>query len=328
MSPVVVVTGSSAGAGRAIAAQFATHGYAVGLLARSHERLEATAAALAECGASVCPVSADVADPAAVENAADRIESQLGPIAIWVNNAMATAFAPFNQLNADEFRRGTEVTYLGTVYGTMAALRRMRAHGYGTIVQVSSALSYRATPLQSIYCGAKFAIRGFTESLRTELLHERSKIHMTMIHLPAINTPQFDWALNRTGQRARPVPPVFDPEVAARAVFFGATHRRRDVWVGWPTVKAIVANTIAPGFLDRMLAQQGYHSQTTDEPLPIDAPGNLFESPAGSWGSHGRFGTEARRYCSTWTSEQRGVLALTTVLLGAVGLLRVVSRRH
>src|SRR4051795_13159570 len=227
----VVVTGAAGGVGRATARAFAKRGANVGLLARGVEGLEAAAREVAQEGGTALVLPADVADAEAVERAAAAVEERFGPIDIWVNCAMATIFSPFADLTPDEYRRATEVTYLGYVYGTMAALRRMRLRDRGTIVQVGSALAYRAIPLQSVYCGAKFAIRGFTDSIRSELIHDRLMVHLTMVVLPALNTPQFDWALNKMGKRARPVAPIFQPEVAARAIYFAATRRRREVWV-------------------------------------------------------------------------------------------------
>ena len=207
-------------------------------------------------GVRALPIPTDVADAAAVEAAADRAEEELGPIDVWVNVAMATVFSPVAELTAEEVERGTRVTYLGQVHGMMSALKRMRVRNRGTIVNVGSALAYRSVPLQSIYCGAKAAIRGFTDSLRSEIIHDKLNVHLTMVDLPAMNTPQFDWALNKMGRKAKPVAPIFEPEVAARAIFFAATHKRRDIWLGWPTVKAILANRIAPG-LHRPLPRDG-----------------------------------------------------------------------
>jgi len=280
MSKVVVITGASAGVGRATAELFARRGWKVGLLARGEERLADAAEAVRALGTQAIAIPTDVADAAAVERAAERIEYELGPIDVWVNNAMATVFAPVAKITPDEFRRGTEVTYLGQVHGTLSALKRMRRRNRGTIVNVGSALAYRAIPLQSVYCAAKYAVRGFTDSLRTEIIHDRLKVHLTMVHLPAMNTPQFDWALNKMDRRPQPVPPIFQPEVAARAILFAATHRRREVWVGMPTLKAIVANKIAPGLLDRYLAGRGYEGQLTKEPKPADSPANLYRSVA------------------------------------------------
>ncbi|HTV80032.1 MAG TPA: SDR family oxidoreductase [Steroidobacteraceae bacterium] len=326
MNRIAVVTGASAGVGRATAVEFAKQGCDVALLARNAQRLEAAARECRAFGVRALALPADVADAAAVEAAAARAEQELGPFDIWVNVAMATVFAPVLKLTAAEIRRATEVTYLGQVHGTLAALRRMRTRNLGTIINVGSALAYRAVPLQSLYCGAKFAIRGFTDSLRSEILHDGLKVHLCMVDLPAMNTPQFDWARNKTGRKAMPVPPVFQPEVGARAIYFAATHRRRNVWVGMPTVKAILADRIAPGLLDRYLAKAGYTGQLTDEPLPEDEPGNLFDSVDGPYGAHGRFDAQARpvswelitdRHRSAlWTAAGVGLLAGLLLLAG------------
>jgi short-subunit dehydrogenase len=320
MALVVVVTGGSAGVGRATVEAFARAGWDVGIIARGQERLDAAGMAVRRLGQQACTIVADVADADSVERAADEIENALGPIDVWVNNAMATVFSPVSRLTAAEFMRGTQVTYLGQVHGTMAALRRMRSRDRGTIVNVGSALSYRAIPLQSVYCGAKYAVRGFTDSLRSEIMHDGLKVHLTMVHLPAMNTPQFDWALNKMRRRPQPVPPIFAPEVAARAILFAATHRRREIWVGFPTVRAIIANKIAPGLIDRYLAKSGYSGQLTDEIKPPDAPQNLFEPAIGDWNAHGRF-TDRERLASyeLWTSRHRGIVAMMTLLAGGLG---------
>ncbi|AFT88123.1 short-chain dehydrogenase/reductase SDR [Paraburkholderia phenoliruptrix BR3459a] len=327
---MVVVTGAGAGAGRASAEEFARHGWDVALLSREPARLERAAAELQrKYGVRALAIPTDVADAERVEEAASRTEAELGPIDVWVNVAMATVFAPVSKLTAQEFERGTKVTYLGQVHGTMAALSRMRARNRGTIVNVGSALGYRSVPLQSIYCGAKFAVRGFTDALRSEVIHDRLNVHLTMVDLPALNTPQFDWALNKMGKRAQPVAPIFQPEVAARAIYFAATHKRREIWVGFPTVKAILANFIAPGLLDRYLAKAGYEGQLTDEPLPPDAPANLFEPVAGDYSAHGRFDSEAKsaslEMCAV---RHRGLLcALAGIgIAGGIGLLIRKSR--
>ena len=330
MNKVVVVTGAGAGAGRASAEEFARHGWDVALLSREPARLERAAAELQrKYGVRALAIPTDVADAERVEEAASRTEAELGPIDVWVNVAMATVFAPVSKLTAQEFERGTKVTYLGQVHGTMAALSRMRARNRGTIVNVGSALGYRSVPLQSIYCGAKFAVRGFTDALRSEVIHDRLNVHLTMVDLPALNTPQFDWALNKMGKRAQPVAPIFQPEAAARAIYFAATHKRREIWVGFPTVKAILANFIAPGLLDRYLAKAGYEGQLTDEPLPPDAPANLFEPVAGDYSAHGRFDSEAKsaslEMCAV---RHRGLLcALAGIgIAGGIGLLIRKSR--
>ena len=316
MQGVVVVTGGSAGVGRATVEHFARNGWDVGILARGQGRLDEAAESVARAGRRARAISADVADAEAVERAASSIEQDLGPIDVWVNNAMATAFAPVAALTAAEFLRGTQVTYLGQVHGTMSALSRMRRRGRGTIVNVGSALSYRAIPLQSVYCGAKYAVRGFTDSLRAELLHDGVDVHLTMVHLPAINTPQFDWALNKMPRRPQPVPPIYAPELAARAIYFAATHRRRELWVGLPTIKAIVANKIAPGLLDHYLAHEGYSGQLSEEPATGDEPGNLFTPVSGAWGAHGRFDSRARRFSGAfWTDRHRAGVMLASVLI-------------
>jgi short-subunit dehydrogenase len=316
---IAVVTGGSAGVGRATIETFAQAGWDVGIIARGQRRLDAAVAAVERLGRRACAVSADVADAAAVERAVETIEQELGPIDVWVNNAMATVFGPVASLSAEEFRRGTDVTYLGQVHGTMAALKRMRTRNRGTIVNVGSALSYRAIPLQSIYCAAKYAVRGFTDALRSELLHDGVAVHLTMVHLAAMNTPQFDWALNKMRYRPQPVPPIFSPEVAARAILFAATHRRREVWVGFPTVKAILAGWFAPGLVDHYLARTGYSGQLTSEPASPDAPGNLFESVPGNWGSEGRF-VRRERHGSWQMAANRHRAGAVAVLVAAAAL--------
>ncbi|MBV9251533.1 MAG: SDR family oxidoreductase [Acetobacteraceae bacterium] len=317
MRHVVVITGASAGVGRATAEEFARHGCDVALLARNQPRLDQAAEVCRRHGARALAIAVDVTDAAALDATASRVEQELGPIDVWVNNAMATVFAPVSQITPEEFRRSTEVTYLGQVYGAMAALSRMRARNRGTIVNVGSALSYRAIPLQSSYCGAKYAVRGFTDALRSELIHDGLNVHLTMVHLPAVNTPQFDWALNKMPKRPQPVPPIFQPEVAARAIVFAAFHHRREVWVGFPTVKAILANRVIPGLLDRYLAKAGYTGQLSDETKPDNAPANLFETVPGPYGAHGRFDANARP--ASWemlTSRHRDALAGAVAVFG------------
>src|SRR5487761_1872052 len=294
MRKIVVITGAGAGVGRATATEFSRNGCDVALLSRDPERLEHAAAELARFGGRALPIPTDVADAKAVDTAAERVERELGPIDVWVNVAMATVFAPVHQLTAEEFQRGTAVTYLGQVHGVMAALKHMRPRNRGSIVCVGSALAYRSVPLQSVYCGAKFAIRGFIDALRSELYHDKIKVTVTEVDLPAVNTPQFDWARNKMGRKARPIPPIYQPEVAARAIHFGAFNPRRHIWVGLPTVKAILANRIAPGLLDRYLAKSGYAGQLADQPSDPDAAGNLFEPVIGAYGAHGRFDDRAR----------------------------------
>jgi short-subunit dehydrogenase len=320
MAQVVVITGGSAGIGRAAAKAFATKGYDVGLIARGPERLAEAKAELEATGVRVHTVVADVADADAIDVAADEIEAALGPVNVWVNNAMATVYSPIKHLDASEVRRVTEVTYMGAVHGTLTALKRMKA---GTIVQVSSVLSWRAIPVQGPYCGAKFALRGFTEALRSELIHDRSNVHLTMVHLPAINTPQFDWARNKTGQRAQ-APGPYQPEVAADAIYYAATHRRRDVFVGSSTPPSIFAARLAPGLVDRALATKGYE-QLGDEAAPANG-GNLFEpAPGGQQAAHGRFDAEASSRRDIYTSRQADGVAVGLLVAGAAGLAMLVA---
>ena len=327
MARVVVVTGAGAGVGRAAAEEFARQGCDVALLSRDKDRLERAAEELRRHGVRALAIPTDVADAHAVEQAATQTEEQLGPIDIWVNVAMATVFAPVSKLTPEEFERGTRVTYLGQVHGTMSALSRMRTRNAGTIVNVGSALGYRSVPLQSIYCGAKFAIRGFTDALRSEIIHDGLAVHLTMVDLPAVNTPQFDWAINKMGRRAQPVAPIYQPEVPARAIYFAATHKRRQIWVGSPTVQAILANRIAPGLIDKYLAKTGYSGQLTHEPTEPDAPGNLFEPVPGPYGAHGRFDNRSRS--GSWemfTDRHRNVF-WAAVGVGAVACIHQLAKR-
>lgn len=291
---VVVVTGASAGVGRATAREFARGGADVGLVARNGEALQAAKREAELLGRRAVVCVADVGDAAQVEAAAQAIEEQLGPIDVWVNNAMATIVSPVKALQPEEVKRVTEVTYLGTVYGTLAALKRMLPRDRGSIVQVGSALAYRSIPLQAPYCGAKFAIRGFTDALRTELEHDRSRVHVGMVHMPALNTPQFDWCKTRMPHAPQPVPPIFEPEVAARAIVWAAHHRRRELIVGASSLKAIWANKLIPAWLDRYLARTGYDSQQTAEPVRAGRRDNLWEPVPGDHGAHGRFDSGSR----------------------------------
>ncbi|MFL9826738.1 SDR family oxidoreductase [Rhodoplanes sp. SY1] len=320
MARVVVITGAGAGVGRATAIAFARAGYDVALVARGPERLEAAANEARAQGANALVVPADVADAAAVEAAAERIERALGPIDVWVNTAMVTIFAPVHEITADEFRRVTEVTYLGYVHGTLAALKRMRRRNRGVIVQVGSALSYRAIPLQSAYCGAKFAIRGFTDALRSELLHDRSQVRLTMVQLPAVNTPQFDWARNKLPTKVQPVPPIYQPESIAHEIVRAARRRPREVWLGVPAVKAIIGNMLVPGYADRLLATRGYSGQITSEARPKDQPDNLLTPVPGDPGTRGRFvATSPRRlraFNPAWL-RAGALVGLVGVLAGA-----------
>jgi NAD(P)-dependent dehydrogenase (short-subunit alcohol dehydrogenase family) len=290
---VVAVTGASAGVGRAVARAFAARGWAVALIARGHEGLEGARREVEEAGGRALELPADVADARALKDAADRIVEAFGRIDVWVNNAMATIFAPAEHIRPEEYKRVTEVSYLGQVHGTLAALKHMRRQGGGTIVQVGSALAYRSIPLQAAYCAAKAAARGFTDSLRSELIHEGSPIRLTMVHLPAVNTPQFDWARSRLPRRIQPVPPIHAPEVAAEAIVKAAHDAPREVWVGSPTAQAIMGTMAAPGILDRMLASRAWDGQMTDEPATA-RPDNLFAPVPGDRGAAGRFTAAAR----------------------------------
>jgi NAD(P)-dependent dehydrogenase (short-subunit alcohol dehydrogenase family) len=303
---VVVVTGASAGVGRATARRFAEEGASVALIARGRERLEAAAREVKAAGGRALVLSLDVAESDALEKAAAETEEKLGPIDVWVNNAMATLYATVAETSPEEFRRATEVTYLGSVWGTMAALHRMRPRNRGTIVQVGSALAYRGIPLQAAYCGAKHALQGFLDSVRTELLHEGSRVRVTAVHLPALNTPQFSWGRTKLPREPKPVPPIFQPEVAAEAVVWASHNPRRELWVGWPTVQAIVGNKIAPGLLDLYLARTGFDSQQTDDPVPPDRPDNLFEPARGDFAAHGRFDDRSKpRSLQLWATTHR-----------------------
>jgi short-subunit dehydrogenase len=328
MTKIAVITGAGAGVGRAVASEFASHGWTLALLSRNADRLAAAAAELTERhGIRAIAIPTDVADADAVEAAADRAEQELGPIDVWVNVAMATVFSPVAELTAAEVERGTRVTYLGQVHGMMSALKRMRTRNRGTIVNVGSALAYRSVPLQSVYCGAKAAIRGFTDSLRSEIIHDKLDVHLTMVDLPAVNTPQFNWALNKMGRRAQPVPPIYQPEVPARAIYFAATNRRRDVWVGFPTVKAILANRVAPGLIDRYLASAGYSGQLTQEKQPENAPANLFESTPGSYGAHGRFDGQARTASWEMFTDRHRTAFLAAAAVAGVAVLHQLAKK-
>jgi NAD(P)-dependent dehydrogenase (short-subunit alcohol dehydrogenase family) len=320
---VVAVTGASGGIGRASAVAFARQGAAVALLARGRTGLEAAAAEVRAAGGTALLVPTDMADPDQVDKAVALIEEELGPIDVWVNVAFTSVFSPFEQITAEEYRRVTEVSYLGYVYATMAVLPRMKERHHGTIVHVGSALAYRGIPLQTAYCGAKHAIQGFHEALRCELLHDKSTVKVTMVQMPAVNTPQFSWVLSRLPRRPQPVPPIYQPEVAARAVVYAAEHpSRREYWVGGSTAATLAANAVAPGLLDRYLARTGISSQQTQEPQPGDAPKNLW-APADrgeDFGAHGRF-DERSTYLSPqlWASHHHGLLG--TALAASAALL-------
>ncbi|MBB4512306.1 SDR family oxidoreductase [Paraburkholderia fungorum] len=326
---VVVITGASAGVGRAAALAFAQRGAQVALLARDQASLEDTAGQVRELGVQALPIALDVSDADAVERAAARVEAELGPIDVWVNNAMLTVFGPVASLTPDEFSRVTHVTYLGYVWGTMAALRRMAPRNRGCIVQVGSALAYRSIPLQAAYCGAKHAIRGFTDALRCELLHEHSRIHLTMVQMPALNTPQFDWAENHMPHAPQPVAPIYQPEVAARAIVWAATHRRREVYVGVSTIKAIVANKIAPGLLDRYLGRTGYQSQERAAPANAAAPSNLWQPVAGAHRVHGPFDAHANEHSvALWLNTHRPLALGAALAIAVLGWQQCRRRPH
>lgn len=311
---VVVITGASAGVGRATARLFAQRGAHLGLLARGTDGLEGARKDVERVGRKALALSVDVANADEVEQAAEQVENQLGPIDIWINNAMASVFSPIKEMTAEEFKRVTDVTYLGYVYGTLAALRRMMPRDRGVIVHVGSALAYRGIPLQSAYCAAKHAVQGFTESLRSELLHDGSHVRVTMVHLPAMNTPQFGWVKTRLPRKPQPVPPIFQPEVAAEAILFAATHKRRDLWLGFPTVKTIVGNRLAPGYVDRYLADNLYEAQQYDGFVDPDRQHNLWEPVPGDHGAHGDFDERATDFSSQfWLTKH-------TRSLGAAGL--------
>jgi short-subunit dehydrogenase len=301
----VVVTGASAGLGRAIALEFARQGDRVALLARDPGRLKEAADQVEQAGGIALALPTDVADWHAVAEAAAAVARGLGPVDVWVNNAMASVFGAFSSVSVQEFSRATEVTYLGFVHGTKAALESMLERDHGVIVQVGSALAYRAIPLQSAYCGAKHAIVGFTSSLRTELRHHGSHVQVTMVHMPALNTPQFDWVRSYLNRKPRPVAPIYQPEVGARAVRYAAEHpRRRAYYVGLSTSLAVTANKFVPGLLDRYLARTGFNSQQSDEADSADRPDNLFEPVPGSFAAHGRFDDRATTR-SPWSAFRR-----------------------
>jgi NAD(P)-dependent dehydrogenase (short-subunit alcohol dehydrogenase family) len=324
---VVVITGASAGVGRATVRAFAQRGAHIGLLARGVEGLEAARHEVEAAGGKAIVLPTDVADANAVEAAADAVEHQFGPIDVWINNAMTSVFSPVHEMQPKEIRRVTDVTYHGTVYGTLSALRRMRPRNRGVIVQVGSALAHRAIPLQAAYCGAKHAMEGFTESLRSELIHDGSKVRVNMVHLPALNTPQHGWVKSRLPRKAQPVPPIFQPEVAAEAILWSAAHDRRELWVGASTSIVLVGNKFAPGLGDRYLARAGFDSQMTEEPSDSNRPHNLWEPVPGDHGAHGDFDHRAkRRSAQLWLATHRGIVAAVVGGAAAVVAAMVLSR--
>ena len=318
---VVVITGATGGVGRATAWEFAKQGAKVALLARGQEQLDGTRKEVEVLGGMALPISVDVADANAVEEAAARIERELGPIDVWVNNAMNSVFAPFKEIKPEEFKRVTEVTYLGQVYGTMAALKRMQPRGKGSIVFVGSALAYRGIPLQSAYCGAKHGIQGFYDSLRTELMHDKSNIKTCMVQLPAMNTTQFGWVLNKLPNKPRPMGKVYQPEVAAKVILYAAAHNRREIYVGYPTFKAIYGNKIAAWYADRVLANTGFDGQQTNKPVDPNRQNNVWEPVHEDRGAYGDFGRIAtNKSMTTWISLNRN-LVRAVAGIAAAGLL-------
>jgi NAD(P)-dependent dehydrogenase (short-subunit alcohol dehydrogenase family) len=327
---VVVVTGAGKGIGRATVRRFADRGVAIGLVGRGHEALDGARRDVEDAGGRALVVPADVADPESVEAAAAGIEDAFGPIDVWVNNAMTTVFAWFDEIAPDEYRRATEVTYLGTVWGTQAALKRMLPRDHGTIVQVGSAMAYRGIPLQAPYCGAKHAIKGMQESLRTELRNKGSNVHVTMVQLPGLNTPQFDHCRSKMPEHPMPVPPIFQPEVAADAIHWAAHHRRREVYVGVPAVYTILGNKIAPWLAERYLAHTAVTSQQIDgsEPSPHNRNGNLFEPEPGDPGAHGRFDDQAHAHSVQWAATRhRRALVAAAAAAGAAAVAGVAASR-
>jgi NAD(P)-dependent dehydrogenase (short-subunit alcohol dehydrogenase family) len=308
---VVVITGASAGAGRAAVREFARHGASIGLIARGRDGLEGARREVEAAGGQALVLPTDVANAREVEAAAERVENELGPIDIWVNDATTSVFSPIREMTAEEFKRVTEVAYLGYVYGTLSALKRMLPRDRGTIVHVGSALAYRSIPLQAAYCAAKHAVLGFHAALRTELLHDRSNVHTTMVQMPALNTPQFGWVKSRLPRKAQPVPPIFQPEVAARAIYYAAHHpTRREYYAGWSTVKAIVGNKLVPSLADHYLARTGYDSQQYDGTEDPNRPNNLMEPVPGDHGAHGAFDDQAHsRSLELWAETHASWLA-------------------
>ena len=317
---VVVVTGASAGLGRSIAREFSKYGAKVALLARGEDGLEGARQEVEALGGEALAIATDVGDAQQVEQAAQQIEDTWGPIDIWVNNAMNSVFSPFKEITPDEFKRVTEVTYLGQVYGTMAALKRMQPRDHGTVILIGSALAYRGIPLQSAYCGAKHGIQGFFESVRTELLHDKSNVHVGMVQLPAMNTTQFGLVKSRLPNKPRPMGTIFQPEIAAKAVMYAALHRKREVYVGYPTWQTIFGNKVIPGWLDHYLARIGYQGQQTQQPDNPDRPNNLWEPVPGDHGAHGSFEAQSWDFSPQFWGVTHRWLTLAGVAAVAIGV--------
>lgn len=325
-----MVTGASAGVGRATVRAFAKRGARIGLMARGRDGLEGARADVESLGGKALILPCDMANANEVEAAAALVEEEFGPIDIWVNNAMVSVFSPVKEMTADEYKRVTEVTYLGVVYGTLAALRRMLPRDRGSIVQVGSALAYRSIPLQSAYCGAKHAVAGFTQSVRCELLHDQSNVRITMVQLPAMNTPQFSWVKSRLPRKPQPVPPIYQPEIAAETIVYAAHHDRREIQVGLPTVVAIEGNKIAPGMIDEYLAHTNYEAQQTDEPVEADRRDNLWSPVPGDHGAHGSFDNRSHNFSpQAWLNTHRNSVFLagvTGAVFGALFCRKVCAR--
>jgi NAD(P)-dependent dehydrogenase (short-subunit alcohol dehydrogenase family) len=329
---VVVITGASAGVGRATAMAFGRRGWKVALIARGEDRLESARAQVEATGGEAIALKTDVSDADAVFAAADEVSRRWGKIDVWINNAMATIFARVDDIAPAEFRRVTEVTYLGQVHGTLAALRHMRAQHHGTIVQVGSALSYRSIPLQSAYCASKFAVRGFTDSLRSELEHEGSRIRLSMVQLPAVNTPQFDWARSRLPRRLQPVPPIYQPEAIAERIYEAAQTAPRELWIGLPTWKAIVGTMLLPAWLDRLMSDRAWSGQMTAEPAIGSRRDNLVDAPPGDPGLHGRFDARSSSHVAALSGDgvrvSLALLALSAASMLVASAMRAGSRRR
>lgn len=317
---VVVITGASAGVGRATVREFARHGAHIGLIARGRDGLDGAAREVESAGGRALVLPVDVSNPDEIESAVARVEAELGPIDIWVNNAMTSVFSPIKHMTPAEFKRVTEVTYLGYVYSTLSVLKRMLPRDRGVIVHVGSALAYRSIPLQAAYCASKHAVLGFFAALRTELLHDHSNVKTTMVQMPALNTPQFGWVKSRLPRKAQPVPPIFQPEVAARAIYYAAHHpARREYFAGWSTVKAIFGNKLAPSFADHYLARTGYDSQQYDGHENPNRPDNLYEPVPGDHGAHGNFDSRAHAHSLELWAESHTNLLILAAVLGIAG---------